>query len=230
MITKSVYRESRSHYSKVAHMRIAVIGSNGATGSLVVTQALARNWAVTAVARRPAENLERHRNLRVLAADVLDSASLDGALNDVDAVISTIGVGTSRQPTTLYSMGTANLVRAMRGQGSSRLIALSAVPAGPWSTSSWGQHHVVLPMLQRFFGASYDDMRIMERDLASTNADWTVVRPPRLTNGASKGGYRTSLEMPVRGGGSITRADLASSLLDVIDRTETNRRAIWVAN
>ncbi len=33
-------------------------------------------------------------------------------------------------------------------------------------------------MLQRVFGATYDDMRIMERNLEASAADWTVVRPP----------------------------------------------------
>jgi putative NADH-flavin reductase len=211
-------------------MHIAVIGSNGATGSLVVEQALARNWRITAVARRPNEQRHYPPNLHTIAADVMDRSTLDGFLGGVDAVVSTIGVGASRQPTTLYSVGTANLANAMDQLGSARLVALSAVPAGPWSTSPWGQRHVVLPMLQRFFGASYDDMRLMERNLAADSVNWTVVRPPRLTNGAAKGRYRASLDAPIRGGGSITRADLATALLDLIDRTDASRRAVYVAN
>jgi putative NADH-flavin reductase len=211
-------------------MHVVVIGSNGATGALVVDQALKRNWTVTAVARRPPESRDQLARLALVSVDVMDRPTLDGVFAGVDAVVSTIGVGTSRRPTTLYSSGTANVLGAMRAQGVMRLVALTAVPAGPWSTSSWGQRHVVLPLLQRFFGSSYNDMRVMEAELAASDANWTVVRPPRLTNAAAKGRYRVSFDAPLRGGGSITRTDLAVSLLDLIGDADANQRALWVAN
>jgi putative NADH-flavin reductase len=81
-------------------MKIAVVGATGRTGWQVVEQALARGDEVIALARHP-EALPQHGpDVAVAAADVLDRAALIGALAGADAVVSALGIGASRQPTT----------------------------------------------------------------------------------------------------------------------------------
>ena len=92
------------------------------------------------------------------------------------------------------------------------------------------QRTAVRPILQRVFGETYNDMRIMERALLESAFDWTAVRPPRLTNKPAHGEYRTSLVGPVAGGGSISGGHLANAMIDVIDKPETFRCAIWAAS
>jgi hypothetical protein len=41
----------------------------------------------------------------------------------------------------------------------------------------------------------------------------TVFRPPRLTNGASTGRYRTAVDGPLPRAWSVSRADLAAAML-----------------
>ena len=113
---------------------------------------------------------------------------------------------------------------------SSRLVAVSAAPAAPWELGPFFQRHVLLPMLQRVFGATYDDMRVMERDLEASSADWTVVRPPRPNNKPARGSYRLSTEGPIKGGSAIPRADLAGCLLDAATNPDLIGKAAWVAN
>ena len=211
-------------------MRIVTLGANGPTGRLVVQAALARGWDVTAAVRNPAGYAERHASLEVRLVDVLRPDSLVGLTDDVDAVVSALGIGSSRAPTTMYSEGITNVLAAMMLSSCRRIIAVSAVPAGPWETASWMQRRAVLPMLQRVFGETYDDMRIMERFLLESRFDWTTLRPPRLTNKRGNGAYRTSMAGPVAGSGSISRTDLADALIDVIDKPETFRHALWVAS
>ena len=43
--------------------------------------------------------------------------------------------------------------------------------------------------------------------------DWTIVRPPRLTNGKKTGSYRVALRYVPKGGIQISRADLADFML-----------------
>jgi len=86
-----------------------------------------------------------------------------------------------------------------------------------------------LAMLHRFFGESYRDMRRMEELLAASELDWTVVRPPMLTNKPATGHYRTAPDH-LRGGRWITRADLAASMLDALDDPATSRAIIGVSN
>jgi hypothetical protein len=47
-----------------------------------------------------------------------------------DAVVSALRIGASRQPTVVYSGGTANVLHAMDAHRIRKLAAISAVPAG----------------------------------------------------------------------------------------------------
>jgi putative NADH-flavin reductase len=209
-------------------VKLAVVGATGATGRQVVEQALARGDEVTALVRRPEAVPVSHERLAVARADVLDGASLSGLLAGHDAVVSALGVGTQRAATTVYSAGTAHLLAEMAASGPSRIVVVSATPAGPWAHAPVLDRWVVYPLLQRLFGASYDDMRRMEVVLTGSDVRWTVVRPPRLLDKAAKGSYRISTEAQV--GRSITRADLAAALLDVVADDTTVRTALSVAN
>ena len=65
-----------------------------------------------------------------------------------------------------------------------------------------------------------------------SEAGWIgqTLRPPRLSNRRGNGAYRTSTAGPVAGSGSIYRTDLADASIDVIDKTETLCKTIWVAS
>jgi putative NADH-flavin reductase len=218
-------------------MRVAVVGASGRTGAEVVRRALGRGHGVLAIARRPealtfddlgAAALESGR-LTVRGADVLDVERLAGALEQADAVVSAIGIGSSRRPTLVYSTGTANVLTAMSRTRSVRLAVVSAAPAGPREEQPAGQRYVAMPLLDRIFGATYADMRRMETVLRDSAVDWTVLRPPRLVQKPPLGDYRLD-RRPLPKGGTITIADLATALLDSLSRTDLGRQALYVAN
>jgi hypothetical protein len=68
----------------------------------------------------------------------------------------------------------------------------------------------------------------MEAVLADSAVDWVALRPPRLSEKAAKGAYRTGRTL-VKGGGSITIEDLASALIDCAEQPEP-RGAVYVSN
>ncbi|GAA1829787.1 hypothetical protein GCM10009682_55800 [Luedemannella flava] len=211
-------------------MRIAVVGANGRTGRLVVEQALSRGYGVTALARKPHRPSAPDPQLSSVALDVHDRDRVVGALRGVDAVISTLGIGTSREPTVTYSEGTRNLLHAMSEQGIKRIVVVSASPVGPREDQAFFDRRVVMPILDRFFGATYEDMRRMEAVLAASDADWTSLRPPRLLEKPPTGRYRLSSSAPLPKARTLTYADLAAALLDALDRDDLKRRAAYVAN
>ena len=107
-------------------MKILVPGATGTVGRSVVEQALSRGHDVIAVARTP-EKLEiSHERLTKAAVDILDVDALTPWLEGVDAVVSTVGVGTANTPTQLYSAGTKNLLAAMGHHGVERLVVISS--------------------------------------------------------------------------------------------------------
>lgn len=209
-------------------MRIAVLGATGRTGRHVVRQGLERGHRMVALAREPCAVTDRHERLETVRADVLGEDGLGAALAGAEAVVSALGVGSSRAPTSLYSQGIAHALRAMGASGTRRLAVISAAPAGPRDRQPRLDRHVVMPILDRLFGATYDDMRRMEAILQASDVDWVSLRAPRLVDGAAAGRYTIDTDGP--GGRSITRADLAAALLDALDREDLYRRAAFVSS
>jgi putative NADH-flavin reductase len=194
-------------------VHLTIFGATGGTGQRLTEQALAAGHRVTAAARRPQAVTRRHERLRVVRADVLDPASLPPAVAGADAVISALGIGYRRHATTVYSAGTRNVIAAMAGGGVRRLVCVSTsgltVPAdGPLL------HRLVLRhVLHRLLRKPYADMSQMEELVRASDADWTIVRAARLTNGQARGRYRTATGTHLPGAWSVSRADLASFLL-----------------
>jgi putative NADH-flavin reductase len=211
--------------------RIAVIGAAGRTGRHVVARALARRHEVVAIARAPQNVPVAHDRLVLRPADVRDLAALTGAIEGTEAVISALGTNDSRGPADVYSLGVANEAAAMREHGIRRLAVISAAPAGPRAEQSLLERRVAMPLLERFFGRIYADMRRMEALLteASDDLDWVTLRPPRLVAKPAKGDYRIDTR-PLAKARTLTHGDLATALLDCIDRPDLNRRAAYVAN
>ena len=165
-------------------MRIAVVGANGRAGLEVVKQGLKRGHEVSAIARRPAAVGLEHENLKIHAADVLDPVALAPAFARVDAVVSALGIGTSRAATVVYSDGIKNIVSLMGPSGPKSLVVISATPVGPCAEHPFIDRRIAMPILESFLHATYQDMRRMEAVLQESDVDWISVRPPRLVNRA----------------------------------------------
>lgn len=202
-------------------MRLTICGATGGTGVLLVRRALDAGHAVTAVVRDPAALPAGLRDRAdVVQADVMDPAAIEAAVKGRDAVVTAIGSREGRRPTGVCEKSTRSLVGAMKAAGPERFLIVSAsgLAAGPGDDPF--TRFVVKPLiLQRLLKHPFADMRVAEDLTRNSGLAWTIVRPPRLTNGPGKGRYRKAVDRNVRGGVSITRADLADAVLDLADDT-----------
>ncbi|MGN9778793.1 NAD(P)H-binding protein [Micromonospora sp. H33] len=64
--------------------------------------------------------------------------------------------------------------------------------------------------------------------MSLSDLNWTIVRPPRLTNGPRTGEFRTAVERNVPGGNQLSRADLADQILRCLADDGTVRVALAV--
>lgn len=210
-------------------MHLVIFGGTGGTGDQLIRAALSAGHTVTAPARDPSRIRASHERLRVVRADVLDPPSLPGSVEGADAVASALGVPGGKGPTTVYSAGVANILEAMHTAGVRRFIGVSALPVTPRTEVSALERFVIFPILYRFFGESYADMARMEEVLRSSDVDWTVVRPPKLTDGPATDRYRTAVNRHLQRGRTISRADLAAAMLRLLDDPHTVRTTVGVA-
>ncbi len=190
-------------------MKLIVFGSTGGIGRQVVEQALDAGHQVTAVARRPAMITIRHEHLQVIRGDVFEPASFQQALAGQDAVLSALGV-TKNEPTTLYSEGVANIMEAMQAASVRRILCVSASGLDPGPL--W-QRFFASQVLRRMFRHMFDDLARMETVIQASRLDWTIVRPPRLTNGPRTGLYQVAVNKHLTHGSLLSRADVADFML-----------------
>jgi uncharacterized protein YbjT (DUF2867 family) len=69
----------------------------------------------------------------------------------------------------------------------------------------------------------------MEDAVESSALDWTIVRPPRLTNGALTTHARVAYGQNIRGGLSVSRADVAHYMLTAMGQAAAFRKVVGIA-
>ena len=208
--------------------KIVVFGATGGTGRQVVEQALRAGHQVTAVVRNPAAFLVQHPQLVIWQGDVLQPVDFKAVLAGADAVVSCLGIH-GRKPTTVYSEGVRNIAQAMHQVGVTRIICLSSVAVVIPPRSSLLVKLVTRYILWTLLPHTYEDMRRMEAWLRESDLDWTVVRPPQLTNTKRTGNYRTTINEPIRKPSKISRADLAHYLVKHLTDEKTIKAKIEIS-
>lgn len=220
-------------------MKLTIIAATGGVGRELLQQALDAGHDVTAVVRNPGK---LSRNVRAVTTDMTapDPAALETALAGADAVLSGLGPH-SNSDAGIASRGTRAIVAAMRATNVRRIVVISAAPVSTVPSpgrpnppkhdpgDGFFMRYLFSKIASARFGKVYADLALMEDVLASSDLDWTVVRPPQITDKPLTGTYRTAYGQNVRGGWTVPRADVAHLMLRVLGQPETIHRVIGIA-
>ncbi|MET9114764.1 NAD(P)-binding oxidoreductase [Streptomyces longwoodensis] len=147
----------------------------------------------------------------------------------------------SRPNATGSRRGTAAVVAAMQATGVRRLVVVSAAPiaTGP----SPGQphpprhdpgdgffmRHLGSRLARTLFAAHDADLALTEDIVRASGLDWTISRPPQLTDEPLTGHYRTAYGRNIRGGTKVARADVAHHMLRVLDEPDSIGQTVGIA-
>ena len=112
-------------------MKLFVIGATGRTGQEIVRQALVRGHHVTAFVRSPESIALKNERLSLLKGNAMDQSQLFEAMQNHDAVISTLGPREVFKPSSLLNDSAIATSRAMQRSGVKRLVVLSAAAHFP---------------------------------------------------------------------------------------------------
>ena len=225
-------------------MKLTIVAATGGIGHHLLQQAVAAGHDVTTVVRNPSKLPgELSGQVRVVTADLAtaDPAALEPAVAGADAVLSGLGPRPGQDPG-VASRGTRAIVAAMRATDTRRVVAVSAAPVGtvpspgrPNPTrhdpgDGFLMRHLLSPTLKALLREGYEDLALMEEVLRDSDLDWTIVRPPRLTNRPPSGRYRTAYGQNLRRGLTVSRADVAHLMLRVLEQPETVKQVVGIAN
>jgi putative NADH-flavin reductase len=219
-------------------MRITIIAATGGIGRHLLEQCLDRGHEVTAVVRNPGKLI---RPVRTVQMDLTapDPAGLAGAVDGADAVLSAYGPH-GRADAGIAASGTRAVIEAMHTTTVRRLVVVSAAPV--LSVPPPGRPHpprhdpaeglvmryVAGPVFRRLFATHLADLAVMEDAVRDSGLDWTVVRPPQLTD-KPLGAYRTVIEGNPHRYRTASRADVADFMLRALDDPSTVKHAIGIA-
>jgi hypothetical protein len=203
-------------------MKLALIGPTGFVGAAILTEALQRGHAVTALSRHP-EKLAAQPGLRVARADVLDPAQVADAVAGHDAVISAYNPGWSDpQIHDNFLRGTRAIFDGVKRVGVKRLLVVGGagslyVAPGvqlvdtPTFPAEWKQGAL----------AAREALNLIRQEGA---LDWTFVSPAVfLEPGERTGRFRLGGDEVLMNGDQPARlsvADLAVAIVDEIEKPQ----------
>ncbi|WP_030437945.1 NAD(P)-dependent oxidoreductase [Actinoplanes subtropicus] len=220
-------------------MRLIIVAATGGIGRHLLRQALDAGHDVTAIARSPEKITEP---VRTAHADLAhpDVPALTEAIGDADAILSALGARTKAESGVAWR-GTEALVQAAWETKTRRLIVVSAAPMGTFPSperprppkhdpgDGFFMRHLGAPFAKTMFHAHYEDLARMEDVVRGSGLEWTISRPPKLTDGPLTRHYRTAIDRNVRGGFAVSRADVADQMLACLSRPETIGHTVGLA-
>jgi uncharacterized protein YbjT (DUF2867 family) len=205
---------STTETTLAAAPKILVLGATGPTGRHIVSQAVSRGYDVTLLVRSP-EKAADMNGAKIVVGDTRDEKVLRQAVKGRDTVISALGTPASPfREVTLLSTATRALVSAMKAERVSRLVAITGMGAG-----DSGGHggflfdKLIFPLLLR---KVYADKDRQEAIIKGSDLDWTIVRPSVLNDKPRHNTIQTLTNLNQFRGGSISREDVATFVLDQV--------------
>ena len=200
-------------------MKLLVIGATGRTGQEIVQQALARGHHVTGFVRSPESISVKNERLFVLKGNVINENQLFQAMQNQDAVISTLGPREVFKPTSMLHDSAVATTRAMNRSGVKRLVVLSAAAHFP------GIPNRIASFIMR---NHMRDSLAMEENVQASGLDWTIARPPRLTQ-EDYSTYRSREGAAPKMGFSLARKAVAAFMLDAIEQNKHFHKIVGIA-
>jgi putative NADH-flavin reductase len=208
-------------------MKLVVLGATGGIGMEIVRQAITRGHEVTAVARAPERLKEFAARIELVRANLLNCGELKRAIAGHDVVLSAFGPRTPihKEDAHLLRDFAKSLTCAMTDASVSRVVMVSV--------AFLFKNAIVPPAYllgKLLFPQVVADSAAMEQVFEKSGLNWTIVRPPQLTDGPSTGRYRMAEGRLPAFGFKISRADVADFMIRAAERRLSIRKVVGICN
>jgi uncharacterized protein YbjT (DUF2867 family) len=199
-------------------MNLTVLGA-GATGTPLVEQALAQGHKVTALVRSRDELTITNPSLHVVEGDATDRAAVSEAMKGAGAVISVLG---ARGP--VMAEATRAIVAVSKQEGPERIVMLSSFAVARDRLTAPARLVTSVAM-----GSQIKDKAAGEKVLRDSGLDWTIVYATKLTNGPRTEARVVPETEKVSVSDNISRAGVASFLLQAATENLYTQRGVVIS-
>ena len=194
-------------------MKLAILGSTGFVGTVLIQKALRQGHKIKALVRTPEKLGSLKNRLELVQGDMFDPAALASLVSGADAVISVAGPRSARKDGKFdpeqYASYVKLLVDAMKNAKVDRLITIAGVVAIVPGQRLGFKQSLARFLLGNFIMPDVIKFKDIElKTIAQSGLNWTVLRPPLMTTGKATGNVAAS------------EKDMALSKIDVDDITD----------
>ncbi|XP_072248184.1 flavin reductase (NADPH) [Leuresthes tenuis] len=195
---------------------VAIFGATGMTGLATLPLAAAAGYNVTVLVRDPTKLPADHKATRVVVGDVLNKEDVKKTTEGQDAVIIILGTRNDLSPTTMMSVGTQNIVEAMKARGIRKVIGCMS------AFLLWDRSKVpprLLPVTE--------DHERMHNVLKTSGLDYVAVMPPHIAGDLPLTESYMATENMLKGR-AISKHDLGHFFVKCLSTSEWDGKTVGV--
>lgn len=208
-------------------MKLLVLGATGGTGLEMVREAIERGHSVTAFVRSPERLKPFGDHITIRQGNLLNAAELEPVIKGHEAVLSGFG------PRLPVSKADANLLRQFGGALTAAMPKAGVKRVVVESVAFLFKDSIIPPayLLGRLlFPGIVADASGMEELFQNSGLEWTIARPPELTDKPYTGKYRVREGHLPRFGFNISRSDVADFMIKAAENRSLLGKIVGISN
>lgn len=208
-------------------MKLLVLGATGGTGLEMVREAIERGHSVTAFVRSPERLKPFGDHITIRQGNPLNAAELEPVIKGHEAVLSGFG------PRLPVSKADANLLRQFGGALTAAMPKAGVKRVVVESVAFLFKDSIIPPayLLGRLlFPGIVADASSMEELFQNSGLEWTIARPPELTDKPYTGKYRVREGHLPRFGFKISRSDVADFMIKAAENRSSLGKIVGISN
>jgi putative NADH-flavin reductase len=208
-------------------MKLLVLGATGGTGLEMVREAIERGHSVTAFVRSPERLKPFGDHITIRQGNPLNAAELEPVIKGHEAVVSGFG------PRLPLSKADANLLRQFGGALTAAMPKAGVKRVVVESVAFLFKDSIIPPayLLGRLlFPGIVADASGMEELFQNSGLEWTIARPPELTDKPYTGKYRVREGHLPRFGFKMSRSDVADFMIKAAENRSSLGKIVGISN
>ena len=215
--------------STSANIPVAIFGGSGATGKALISRLSRERVQVRTLARKADSVSAGAGRVEVVAGSL---SKLDDVLATLQGCGAAICVFGPRPPhvDVFCEQATSTIVTAVQQLGIRRLVCQTGGMIGDYRANRTLPFQWMADAFLRHSPRIAGDRVGQESVVMHSGLDWTIVKPPRLTDGAAKGTWKAGPHVRLGMLSSISRDDLSAFLIEEILRPRHIGEVVFVRN
>ena len=206
---------------------LALFGGSGATGQAIICEAVQRGIRIVGLVREGSSLGEHGGQVVEVRGPLSDVQAIAQTLEGADAVSIVIG---PRPPyrDVFCATATGLILEAMRRHGITRVVCQTGAMIGDYPSNQSSLLKRMAKLFQRQRPEITRDRVAQERLIRTSGLEWTLIKPPRLTNGPRSKRSKAGAGLKAGLLSSASRADVAAFTLDEVLSPRHIREAVFI--